>query len=141
MFYPTRGQTYWGLAHIVVFSWYSDLIAHTVKHKQGTQGPVDWHTYINIHLHHLLCAPPVMCSQKLPLLHWVTKRIIHWYQKFTFHNDFFFKTYSLVLVTYLLWCYTTRIFMWNANNTNKSDVNENKQNTPTQKKTRLESVS
>ena len=55
-FYATRHQVYWGLAHNVIFYWYSDLISHTGKHTQHTQGPVDWHTHINIYLHHLLCA-------------------------------------------------------------------------------------
>ena len=34
------------------------LLSHTQtqKHTQHTQGPVDWHTHINIYLHHLLCA-------------------------------------------------------------------------------------
>ena len=53
-------QVYWGLTHNVDFSWHSDLISHTCKHtqkdKQYTQGPVDWHTHINIYFHHLLCA-------------------------------------------------------------------------------------
>ena len=55
VFYATRRQVYWGLTH-VVFYWYSDLISHTHKHTQHTQGPVDWHTHINIYLHHLLFA-------------------------------------------------------------------------------------
>ena len=34
------------------------LISHTQTHKhtQHTQGPVDWHTHINVYLHHLLFA-------------------------------------------------------------------------------------
>ena len=59
VFYSTRSQVYWGLTHNVVFYCYSDFfITHTQMHKntQHTQGPVDWHTYINIYLHHLLCA-------------------------------------------------------------------------------------
>ena len=38
------------------FYWYSDLISHTHKHTQHTQGSVDCRTHINIYLHHLLCA-------------------------------------------------------------------------------------
>ena len=56
VFYATRRQVYWGLTHNVVFYWYSNLILQTHKHTQHTQGPVDWHTHINICLHHLLCA-------------------------------------------------------------------------------------
>ena len=34
----------------------TDLISKTQKNTQYTQGPVDWHTHENVHLHHLLCA-------------------------------------------------------------------------------------
>ena len=39
VFYATRRQVYWGLAHVVFYS-YSDLISHTQTHKhtQHTQG-------------------------------------------------------------------------------------------------------
>ena len=49
----------WGLTHNVVFCWYSDLIPHRLKNKdtQHTQGPIDWHTHIN--LNYLLTA--TMC--------------------------------------------------------------------------------
>ena len=58
VFYATRCQVYWGLTHYIVFYWYSNLISHTQKHKHKhhTQGAVDWHTHINIYLHHLLCG-------------------------------------------------------------------------------------
>ena len=58
VFHAKRCQVYWGLIGNVVFYWYSDLISHTHtrKHTQHTQGPVDWHTHININLHNLLCA-------------------------------------------------------------------------------------
>ena len=32
VFYATRRQVYWGLAHNKVFHWYSHLISHTDKH-------------------------------------------------------------------------------------------------------------
>ena len=56
VFYATRRQVYWGRTHNVIFYWYSDLIWQTHIHTQYTQGPVDWHTHINVYLHHLLCA-------------------------------------------------------------------------------------
>ena len=36
-FYATRHQAYWGLAHNVIFYWYSDLISHTCKHTHSTR--------------------------------------------------------------------------------------------------------
>ena len=59
VFYARRRQVYWGLAHIVVFYWYSDLISHTDKHSntQHTQGGSRLtHTYKYKYLNHLLCA-------------------------------------------------------------------------------------
>ena len=58
VFYVTRSQVYWDLTQNVAFYWYFDLISHMQRHKhtQHTQGPVDWHTHMNIYLHHLLCA-------------------------------------------------------------------------------------
>ena len=53
---------------------------HKVKDTQHTQGPVDWHTHINIYFHQLLCAH----SSYLYYTEW----IIHWYQQFTLHNVF-----------------------------------------------------
>ena len=61
VFYTTRREVYWGLTYNVAFYWYSDLISYTHKHTQHTQRPVDWHTHMNIYLHHLLCA----CSRYL----------------------------------------------------------------------------
>ena len=82
VFYATRRQVYWGLTHNVVFAgtliWY-----HTHTNTQHTQGPLDWDTHINIHLHHLLCSH----SSYLYYNEW----IIHWYQKYTFHNVFSFQ--------------------------------------------------
>ena len=56
VFCAIRHQVYWSLTHNVVFYWFSDLISHTQKYREHTQGPVDWHTHIHIYLHHLLCA-------------------------------------------------------------------------------------
>ena len=38
------------------FYWSSGLISHTHANTQHTQEPVDYHSHINIYLHHLLCA-------------------------------------------------------------------------------------
>ena len=99
--------------------WY---LTHTNTHRENTQGPVDWHTHINIDLHHLLFAH----SSYLYYIEW----IFHWFQKFTFHMSFLFKNYSLVkVICLLIRCYKTSFFLWNTNNTDESGVN--KQNTHT----------
>ena len=50
-----QGVSFTAFGHIRFFSgtliWY-----HTQKHTEHTQEPVDWHTHMNIYLHHLLCA-------------------------------------------------------------------------------------
>ena len=74
LLYATRCQDYWGLTHT---HW--DL-SYSHKDTQYTQWQVDWHTYINIYLHQLLCAQ----SSYLYYIDW----IIHWYQKFIFRNVF-----------------------------------------------------
>ena len=51
-----QGITFTELWHIIWFFNGSDLISHTQAHTQHTQRPADWRTYINIYLHHLLCA-------------------------------------------------------------------------------------
>ena len=55
------GQVSRGLSHNVVFLlvlWFDITHTNTHIHKdtQHFQGPVHWHTHINIYLHHLLCA-------------------------------------------------------------------------------------
>ena len=59
MFDATRNQVYWSLTHNVIFSgtliWYHKHI-YTHKDIQHTQGPIDWHTHINIYQHHLAYA-------------------------------------------------------------------------------------
>ena len=94
VFYATRCPGYWGLTYNVFFCWYFDLISHTHtythththththKYTQQTQGPIDWHTHINISYQHLSCSH----SSYLYYIEW----IIHWYQKFTFHKFFSF---------------------------------------------------
>ena len=51
--------------------------------------------------------------------------IIHWYQKFTFHNAFSFLQIIHLLKPYLLTrCSKTRFFLWNRNSTYRNDVNK-----------------
>ena len=71
--------------------------------------------------------PPVMCTQQLSILH----RIMHWYQKFAFHNFFTFqKLLTCQSHIFLLTrCNKTKFFLWNTNDTDKSSLN--KQNTHT----------
>ena len=47
---------------------------HIHKHPntQHTQGPVDWHTHINIYLHHLLCAHSSYLYYSKWLNEWLT---------------------------------------------------------------------
>ena len=47
---------------------------HIHKHPntQHTQGPVDWHTQINIYLHHLLCAHSSYLYYSKWLNEWLT---------------------------------------------------------------------
>ena len=87
---------------------------YATKHRAHSRA-VDCHTHINIYLHHLLCCH----SSCLYNIEW----IIQWYQKFTFHNVFFFKNCSLVKVIHMLirW-YKTRFFLWNTNNTDRNGV-------------------
>ena len=84
VFLAKRHQVYWGLTHIVVFCWHSDLISHTKTHTTHSGASRLTHTHIKMYLHHLLCAHS-------SYLLYYTKWIIHWYQKFTFHNVFSFQ--------------------------------------------------
>ena len=65
--------------------WFDITHTNTNTHTdtQHTQGPVDQHTHVNKYLHQLLCAH----SSYLYYNEW----IIHWHQKFTFHNVFSFQ--------------------------------------------------
>ena len=80
VFYAARRQVYWGLT-LSVFLLVLWFDKHTHRHRHT--GPVYWHIHINTYLHHLLCAH----SSYLYYIKW----IIHWYQKFTFHNAFSFQ--------------------------------------------------
>ena len=81
VFYATRRQVYRGLIHNMFFYWYSNLISHT----QHTQGPVDWQTDII----HIYTTCYVLTATTFITL--IIKWIIHWCQKFTFHNVFSFQ--------------------------------------------------
>ena len=96
---------------------------HTAHSGASTQ-----QAYINIYLHHMLGSP-----QELPLLHWIIKWIILWYQKFTFHNVFSFQKLftdkSDISVDYML---KTRHFLLIVNNTDRNGVNKQNTHTHTQ---------
>ena len=62
VFYATRLQGYWGLTHIKVFYWYSDLISHTQTHKHTAHSGTSRMT----HPYKYTFTPPVMWSQQLP---------------------------------------------------------------------------
>ena len=68
------------------------------KHTQHTEGPVDWHTHINIYLHQLLCAH----NSYLYYIEW----IIHWYKKFSVHSLFFSKGLVSMKISDTLFYYT-----------------------------------
>ena len=58
----------------------------THKHTQLNQGPADWHTYINTY-NYTTCYVLTAATFITLMIKW----IIHWYQKFTFHNVFPFQ--------------------------------------------------
>ena len=57
---------------------------HTHVHTDNTQGPVDWHTNIDI-----ITSPVIRHSS---YLHYID-RIIHWYQKFILNSVFAFQKF------------------------------------------------
>ena len=80
----------------------------TDKHTESTQGPIYLHT------HKYILAPPVMCTQKLPVLQWMnnilTQRLM--LQRST--TSFLFKSYSLLKVIHLLIGFNkTKSLLWN----------------------------
>ena len=89
VFYAIKHQVDWDLRHVVftgTLIWSDKPNTHTNTHTntQLKQGPIEWHTHINIY--NTTCYP-AMSSQRLSVLHW----IIHWYQKFTIQNVFSFQ--------------------------------------------------
>lgn len=90
VFYAIRHRIYWKFGNEIVFAsvliWYLDTHIHT----KGTQGPIYFRTYKYI------LAPPVMCAQQLPVLHWMYNGLI---QKVTLQSStmsLLFKNYWLV---------------------------------------------
>ena len=117
-----------GLTHNVIFYWYSDLISHTQTHThtQCTQGPVVWHTHINIYLHYL-CAH----SSLLYYIYWLSKQFTD-IKNLLSTMSFLLKNSSLVKVIYLLIrCYKARFFLWDTNNTVTNGVNKQHTHTHT----------
>ena len=53
VFFARRHQVYWSLTQcgFLLVIWFDITYA---KHRQYIQGPADWHTHINLYLHHLL---------------------------------------------------------------------------------------
>ena len=47
---------------------------HTNKNIQGAHGPIDWNAHINIYKY--ILTAPVMCTQQVPVLHWMNNLII-----------------------------------------------------------------
>ena len=83
---PPSSNTMWFFASTLI--WYHTQ-THTHTHTHTPKDTTHWgasaltHTSINIYLHPLLCAH----NSYLYYIEW----IIHWYQKFTFHNVFSFQ--------------------------------------------------
>ena len=98
--YATRHQVYWSLTHNLLcyfantwISYHTHKHTHTHTHTQQTQGPIDWHTHINIYWHHMLCP----LSIYLYYIQW----IICWHQTFTlqsFKMPLLFKNWSFIEV-------------------------------------------
>ena len=123
MCFMQKGVKFTEVWHVMWFFAGTMTQCHThtnTQHTQHTQGPVDWHTHINIYLHHLLCAH----SSCLYFVKWLNE----WFtdiKNLTSTMSFLFKNYSLVKVIYLLIrCYETRFFLWNIYNTDRNGVNK-----------------
>ena len=91
-------------------------ITHTHKDTEHTEGPIEWHTHINIHWDLPLCAH----SSYLYYTEW----IIRWYQKSnlqSFTMSLLFKNCPLVEVTYWLIRFNkTKYFPWNTKNADRN---------------------
>ena len=145
-FYATGHQIYQRfVTKEMVFA--STLIwNHTHKHIQDTQRPIALDTHTNTYWHHplrvhdsyqyytewitcwyknlLYRGPPVMCMQKLPVLHWLSC----WYV-----NIYFTEVYNVFTFQKLLTCRRhnllirfekTKSFQWNTENTYRNVINE-----------------
>ena len=101
--------------------WFDFTHTHIHTNIHNTLRPINWHTYIKMHLHHLPCV------HSSCLYHTLNNSLI---SKVYFPMSFLFKNYSLVEVVYFhIRCNKTKFFLWNTNNTDKNDAN--KKNTHT----------
>ena len=102
--------------------------SHTHTHTQHTQGPIDWHTHINIYQHHLLCAHSSYLYYTVWLIPWDQKCAL-----WGFTMPLVFKNYSLIEVTCLLISFNkNKSFPQNTKNTGRNS-SVNKQNAHTNK--------
>ena len=87
--------------------WFS--ITHTQTHTHKDIQYTLWASRLT-HPYKYIFTSPAMCSQQLPLLHYMIKWIIHWYQKFTFHNVFSFqKLFTCKSCIYICWLDAIRL--------------------------------
>ena len=120
VFHATRCQVYWDLTCNVVFCWYWFDITNTRTQTQryttlkGQKNDTQPYKY--------LFTPPVTCSQQLSLLHWMNNSLI---LNNNFPHGLFFSRIIHLCKSYLLiWCYETRLSVWNTNNTGRNGVNK-----------------
>ena len=120
MCFLQQGVMFTEVWHIMRFFTGTLIWYHT--QTQYTQGPADWHTHINVYLHHLLCAQKSYFYHIKWLNKWLYKCTIQWYQKFTFHNVLSFQK-----------VFTCKLFIcWlNAMTNNTARNGASKQNTHT----------
>ena len=72
VFYATRHQVYWGLAHNMVFWWYSNLISHKHTHTHIEHAKTSMLTHPYKYIFTLLG----IFSHQLSLLHWMDNSLI-----------------------------------------------------------------
>ena len=88
---------------------------NTHRDTQHIQGPIDWHTQIDIYLNQLLWA-----QSSYLLLHWINNSLI---SKIYFPKCIFCSKVMNLQRSYpLISCYRTRFSNWNINSTNRSGV-------------------
>ena len=113
VFYVMGHQIYRRLARM---TWFLLVLKHRQTHTGYTRTNRLTHKYILI--------PPVLCTQQLPILHWMKK----WCKKFTLRESIvppLFKKYSLVEDIYLpIRFRKTKSFLWNTKNTERNGVYE-----------------
>ena len=118
MFYVAGHQFYWmsDTGDIVLL-----VLWFEITHRHTHTG----HTRTNrlIHTYKYILTPAVMCTQQLPVLHWMNTLLI---QTFLLQRSTMsLKNYSLVEVIYLLIRFhKIKSFLWNTKNTVRNGVNE-----------------